>query len=528
MTTKQEDGCSDFFKPQDRNRDLEKGVFPSDTSSERGMSIWNEALVEKPQPASLPVTPSSFDYVSVVQQQSHCQSSCISLDSVLEEKRQQHIPKRNLCQKLPGLRWLATSVYQKLFGIVFIANGAALLLTLYNVTTRRRFDSDNAITAAAANFFVMTAVRNEHLVNALYDVANNIARRSPPSVRQSLLGMIHHYGGIHSGCGVAGVVWYCFFLGMTIFDYRRGQQIESAVMGITWIVWTLLVIILIFAHPAVRARMHNQFEVVHRFAGWSVIGLFWPQTILVAASQAKSRILPLDYVLSRAPSFWFLVLVSVLLIYPWLWVRKRCVKVERISGHCVRLHFDFAAKACMAVKLSGNPLRENHPFACIPAADGSKRFSVIVSNAGDWTNRVIENPPKRLWVRELPMRGVLWNATMFRRVVVVATGSGIGPCLGLFNGCPSLDCRIVWSTRSPLETYGRGIIDSVFRADRNASIIDTSKLGERPNLERSAYEMYEETAAEAVFVISNQKLTQTVVGSLRSRGVSAFGPIWDS
>ena len=34
--------------------------------------------------------------------------------------------------------------------------------------------------------------------------------------------------------------------------------------------------------------------------------------------------------------------------------------------------------------------------------------------------------------------------------------------------------------------------------------------------------------AEAVIVISNQKLTREVVYGMESRGISAYGAIWDS
>ena len=63
--------------------------------------------------------------------------------------------------------------------------------------------------------------------------------------------------------------------------------------------------------------------------------------------------------------------------------------------------------------------------------------------------------------------------------------------------------------------------------DSDAMIIDTRKAG-RPDIVRLAYELYVSSGAEAVFVISNAKLTKKVVYGMESRGVPAFGPIWDS
>ena len=42
------------------------------------------------------------------------------------------------------------------------------------------------------------------------------------------------------------------------------------------------------------------------------------------------------------------------------------------------------------------------------------------------------------------------------------------------------------------------------------------------------YRLVKEFAAECVCIISNQKLTQKVVYGMTSRGIPAFGAIWDS
>ena len=57
--------------------------------------------------------------------------------------------------------------------------------------------------------------------------------------------------------------------------------------------------------------------------------------------------------------------------------------------------------------------------------------------------------------------------------------------------------------------------------------LDTRKHG-RPDMVKLAYRMYKDFDAEAVCVISNQRLTQKVVYGLMSRGIPAFGAIWDS
>ena len=45
---------------------------------------------------------------------------------------------------------------------------------------------------------------------------------------------------------------------------------------------------------------------------------------------------------------------------------------------------------------------------------------------------------------------------------------------------------------------------------------------------RLAYAAYRDFGAEAVICISNKKLTWQVVHGLESRGIPAYGAIWDS
>ena len=87
------------------------------------------------------------------------------------------------------------------------------------------------------------------------------------------------------------------------------------------------------------------------------------------------------------------------------------------------------------------------------------------------------------------MYGVLRVALLFAPVVIVTTGSGVGPCLSLFSGRPDLRCRVLWSTRSPQATYGRDIVDSVLKADSKALIVDTKKTG-RPDMVSLTYSLY--------------------------------------
>jgi NAD(P)H-flavin reductase len=197
-----------------------------------------------------------------------------------------------------------------------------------------------------------------------------------------------------------------------------------------------------------------------------------------------------------------------------------------MSPHAVRLYFTYTNPTIgTAIRLSERSLIEWHTFATIAKPD-EKEFSVIVSNAGDWTSRQIKTAPTKLWVRGVPACGVLRIAPLFRSIVLVATGSGIGPCLPVIYA-RQLPARIFWSTPHPDQNFGPEVISAVKEADPNDVIHNTKTMG-RPDMVAITYRLLRESGAEAICIISNKKLTQMVVYAMESRGIPAFGAIFDS
>ena len=58
-------------------------------------------------------------------------------------------------------------------------------------------------------------------------------------------------------------------------------------------------------------------------------------------------------------------------------------------------------------------------------------------------------------------------------------------------------------------------------------MIDTREHG-KPDMVKLTYRMVQQFNAEAVIIISNEPLTKKVVYGMMSRGIPAFGAIWDS
>lgn len=440
--------------------------------------------------------------------------------SNLPHKRERRIWRR--------LRHKLVNVYQRLFSVVFIANMIALIVLLVKFRNARPSGpplSDIA-TAASANILCAILIRQENVINSLYWFFCLTPTSWPLRIRRTIA-KFYHFGGVHSGCGVSAVTWFILFTALITRNYVLGDFNEPAIMAITYILLILFMSICIFAIPKFRIFSHNSFEAVHRFAGWTSVGLFWVEILLVSNAQSK---IPgsesLGIVVVKAPAFWILLVITFFIILPWVRLRKVEAFPEVLSNHVVRVHFKYMTIGpVLGIRITHNPLKEWHAFASIPAADGSS-FSLIVSDAGDWTRDQIVNPKSSYWIRGVPTTGVLRMAQVFKRVVIVTTGSGIGPCLSMLVGHP-LDCRIIWSTPNPLQTYGKWIVEGVVKADPNAMIIDTRASG-RPDMVALTYHLFLESGAEAVFCISNPDLTRKVVYGMESRGVPAYGPIWDS
>ena len=70
-------------------------------------------------------------------------------------------------------------------------------------------------------------------------------------------------------------------------------------------------------------------------------------------------------------------------------------------------------------------------------------------------------------------------------------------------------------------------MQQVANADPGAMIINTRASG-RPDMVALTYHLFRESNAEAVFAISNPSLTRKVVYGMESRGIPAYGPVWDS
>ncbi|KAI0409363.1 acetyl-CoA synthetase-like protein [Xylaria palmicola] len=450
-----------------------------------------------------------------------------SISEHLDEDIKYELPAKN---GFHGQRWLRHrffSLYRRFFSFIFFGNLLALAIVWWKSWDSGSLPLSQFPTAVAVNLLVAVVMRQEYCVNSLFWLATRVPTWAPLAIRRQCA-RVFHIGGIHSGAAVSAVLWwFAFTIGATV-NFSRGNQdvrINTGTVVLSYLILTFLLAIIGMAHPDVRVKMHDQFEWTHRFAGWTATALVWAH-LAVAADSLRPRSQPLADALARTPAVYLLALITLSIALPWARLRRVAVRPEPLSKHAVRLHFDFETPiAGKGVRITDKPLREWHAFAAIDKP-GTNGFSIVVSHAGDWTRRIIDEPPQQIWTRGALAAGVLTIAPLFKSVVLVATGSGIGPCLPvLYEG--RIPVRVLWSTPHPRETFGDGIVDDVLQADPKAIIWNTRTQG-KPDLTALAYQMMKESGAEAVCVISNKRVTQQVVYRLEARGIPAYGAIFDS
>ncbi|KAK1223094.1 hypothetical protein PQX77_014022 [Marasmius sp. AFHP31] len=430
------------------------------------------------------------------------------------------LPEKVHGHYLRNLRHQAFSLYRRIFGVVFITNMAIFIVVCIRETSVPKIAE-----IAVANLFASIVMRQEYVVNTFFNVFCSVPRSWPLAIRR-IAARVYHIGGLHSGFAVSGTVWLILFTGKATKDVVEGGRTSIATLVLSWVIMVFLFGMVVFAYPSFRAKKHNSFERIHRFAGWSAAAMVWAQVILLV-NDYKDPEESLGNALKSTPSFWLVVVFTASLILPWVELRKHDVRAEVLSNHAVRLFFDYGVhpEPGSFVRLSEDPLFEWHGFATI-AEPGKTGYSVIISRAGDWTSKQIENPPTKMWIRGIPTFGVVHVVPMFRRVVLVATGSGIAPLVPVILR-QEVPIRLLWTSPNVRETFGDALVDNILEKAPGTVLYDTRKHG-KPDMVKLTYRMVREFDAEAVCIISNAKLTYKVVYGLMSRGIPAIGAIWDS
>ncbi|MFC3492574.1 hypothetical protein [Glycomyces rhizosphaerae] len=398
--------------------------------------------------------------------------------------------------------------YNRLAATVIAVNVVVLAVALPDGV-----DAEFASRAALWNFALAILIRRQRVINLLFRLATAAPVTWPLRVRWTLA-KVYHFGGLHVGGALSGTLWFGAFVALATAE---GAPTDVLVPAYALVV--LFAGIVVTTLPQLRAKYHNGFELVHRFGGWLSLVLLWVLTVIQIGHSGVPLV--------GAVEFWVLCVLTAAIAAPWTRLRRVPVDITRPSSHVAIARFTHGRKpfAGSSTAISRSPLREWHSFANIPSPE-EHGFRLTISRSGDWTGRFIDDLPEHVWVKGITVAGVANIEVLFRKVVYVATGSGIGPCLPhlLAQEVPAL---LVWSTRAPRTTFGDELVDEILAVQPEARIWDTAQRG-KPDMVELAYAAYRDFGAEAVICISNKKLTWQVVHGLERRGIPAYGAIWDS
>ncbi|KZV88846.1 nonribosomal peptide synthetase 12 [Exidia glandulosa HHB12029] len=513
--------AEDAPKPMQKDAPQAKAVVPPP-------SLWLTLISQPPAVQIQPQRQLDWRVWRPKSSSSVGSASSTAASTVREVEEGHHVWDGYLDQPLPAktqgkwarnLRHQIFSLYRRLFGIVFVANMGIFI----SILAQGGANAQRLGLIVVANLFCAILMRQDYVVNAFFDVFCAVPTSWPLAIRR-VCARVYHIGGLHSGCAISGTIWLMYFTAQATIEMTQ-RRVSIATVVVTYLILLLLVAIVLFAWPKFRVLFHDRFERTHRFMGWSATALVWCQIVLLT-NDYRLPGQTLGHALKTSVPFWLVVAMTGSIVLPWLRLRKVAVKAEVLSNHAVRLYFDYITPVPGTyTRISESPLLEWHSFATV-AEPGKTGYSLVVSRAGDWTGKQIANPPTHLWVRGIATCGVLRIVPLFRRLVFVATGSGIGPCAPCILE-QRVPIRLLWTSPNVRQTFGDKFVDSILDASPDAVVYDTRKHG-KPDMVKLTYKLVVEFKAEAVCVISNQKLTRKVVYGMMSRGIPAFGAIWDS
>ena len=331
--------------------------------------------------------------------------------------------------------------------------------------------------------------------------------------------LTYHLGQLHRAMAIAGMTWLAVAAALAVP--------HSPVAGMASVgVFAILVAMARTARDRVRHSRHNRFESVHRLGGWVALGIL----AVIVPVQAAGSVPPGSGLagLLRQPSVLLLATLVMLVAHPWLGLRRLPAEFLAVTSEVVVVALPGRRLLGEFVRISREG-REWHSFAvATTGSEGAGRYCLVIRRAGDWTERLARDvehghPPARLWVRRMRGYGFMYHAQAYRRVLMVATGAGIGPVLPYLLGESPVRFECLWIGRSHSTAMGTDLVDRVL-AGGSVTLIDTSRG--RPDVGACVAGVAHRF--DAVFVVSNDVVRDSVARACEALGVPSYGPTFDS
>jgi predicted ferric reductase len=393
------------------------------------------------------------------------------------------------------------------WSVTIVVNGLIIALALL-----RGDVLDHVVEASLIDFCVAIAARHDGVVRAAFVVGRSIR-----SYR--LHQLTYHLGQLHRSMAIAGTVWFAVALTFAASSDDAGQAIGVALLAILLaMIWT--------AHDRMRHARHDLFEVVHRYGGWTALAIL---AALVLRQAVRSTPPDAGVVeLLTQPTVLLLLGLVALVIHPWLGVKRLAAEMMMVTDQVVVVALPGRRSRGEFVRVSRDG-REWHAFAVATmGTEGAGRYCLVIRRAGDWTEKLARDAesgrqPAHLLVRRMRGHGFMYHAQTYRRVLIVATGAGIGPVLPYLVDASPVQFECLWIGRDHRAAVSDDLVGRVL-AGGELTLIDTS-CG-RPDV--GALVAERAPRFEAVFVVSNEQVRDGVARVCQDLDVPWYGPTFDS
>ncbi|KAK0445122.1 hypothetical protein EV421DRAFT_339985 [Armillaria borealis] len=374
------------------------------------------------------------------------------------------------------------------------------------------------------NLLFAVLVRTELFTRFLYLVLCSAFAKWPPLwFRLGISSALQHVGGIHSGCAISAVMWLIFKCSLIFHEH---VSLNGAILVFGVLTNLAVGFAMLSAMPWLRNTHHNVFERHHRFIGWAGVVFTWVFVFLGDAYDSNTKTFHVSKV-AHQQDFWFLLFMTILIIIPWLTVRRVPVEITIPSPKVAIIKLKRGMRQGLVCRISEGPLMEYHAFGTISEGIESGEHYLISGVQGDFTRRLVENPPTHLWTRELKFAAVGATSSLYRRGLRVCTGTGLGACLSTCIQNPNW--YLLWMGSDQEKTFGpeiSGLIKKHLYPDR-VTLWDSKARGTRANTVKIIKDIYHAWGAEVVIITTNAQGNKEMTEGLKEAGIPCFGTLWD-
>ncbi|KAH7889767.1 hypothetical protein F5I97DRAFT_1924289 [Phlebopus sp. FC_14] len=382
--------------------------------------------------------------------------------------------------------------YRRFFTVIFTLNFIALGFAAAGLWPYA-LKYPGALVVGNLNFAVL--MRNEIFGRLLYLFVNTFfAKWTPLWFRLGCTSTLQHLGGIHSSCAISGIAWLILML---VNQYKVKYLFSDAILAFGVLTVIVLLITLVAGLPWVRNTHHNVFERNHRFFGWTSLFMTWIYTILTNAYDANDQKWDRSgaYVV-RQQAFWYVIGMSLFIILPWICTRKVPVDIELPSPKVAVLRFERGMQQGLLARISRSAVKEYHAFGIISEGTHAKYHYLICGVQGDFTKSLVNDPPRKIWTRQLKFAGVSNTSTLYKRGIRICTGTGLGAALSTCIQSPYW--YLIWIGSDQEKTFGPTISGLIRRhvGPERLLLWDSKERGGRPDTMKVLKEVYDYWQAE--------------------------------